>query len=176
MRLLLLQLGIDDPNLAAEMGTFYGEARLQALVPFDGAIEGVRDLATRFPLGLITNGPADVQRSEIARLGIGQIFDPILIEGEMGFGKPDPKVFSLAATRLGFAPEQLLMVGNSYRHDIRPAIRAGWKAIWIHSEGDIPPSTEGLVRKPLTHLDDEPRATWVVSTIAEAIALINQST
>ncbi|RYG39473.1 HAD family hydrolase [bacterium] len=139
MRLTLERIGIVDDALAQRLSDVYGRERNARLVLFDDANETL-DTLSGFPLGLITNGPADVQRQEVATVGIGERFAHFFIEGEVGFGKPEPEVFRRAAEAMGLQPGQLLMVGNSYHHDIVPALEAGWKAIWIRRPSDVPPS------------------------------------
>jgi len=141
MRRALAELGIDNAQLAREMGDAYGAARNRNLKLFPEAIEFL-DLAKErgYKLGLITNGPADIQRQEIATLRIEPYFDAILIEGKMGEGKPKPGVFWRAEGEFGLAGDQILFVGNSYAHDIAPAIEAGWRTAWIRRPSDVPPS------------------------------------
>ena len=64
----------------------------------------------------------------------------MLIEGEMGEGKPKLSVFRRGEQCLGSSPAETLFVGNSYSHDIRSAIEAGWRTAWIRRPTDIPPS------------------------------------
>ncbi|MGQ4827965.1 HAD-IA family hydrolase, partial [Enterococcus faecalis] len=78
---------------------------------FPDALPTLRALKAKYPLGLITNGPADVQRQEIATLGIVRFFDNIFIEGEMLVGKPEPEVFRKAEAAVGLRPQQILFVG-----------------------------------------------------------------
>ncbi len=148
MRLTLKRINRFDENLAQELSRRYGAERNQALSLFEDALDVLTVLKERFPLGLVTNGPADIQRQEIARLGIEHFFTNIYIEGEMGEGKPNQSVFRRAAEAVGFGPEEILFVGNSYGHDIAPAIEAGWKTAWIRRPSDIPPSAGPEVMKP----------------------------
>ncbi|MBI3722181.1 MAG: HAD family hydrolase, partial [Fimbriimonas ginsengisoli] len=97
MRLALLEVGVDDPRRAGELSRCYMEERDRALRLFPDVTMVLDRLQERFRLGLITNGPADVQRQEIATLGLDGRFDPVLIEGELGFGKPHASVFEQAA-------------------------------------------------------------------------------
>jgi putative hydrolase of the HAD superfamily len=140
MRLTLLQAGIDDPALAKEIGDVYAEERNLNLQLFSESLEVLEKLKARFPLGLITNGPADIQRQEIATLGIEHYFDYVFIEGEMGRGKPLAVVFEAIATEAGKQPHEILFVGNSYAHDVKPALEAGWHAVWVRRATDVPPS------------------------------------
>lgn len=159
MRLALERLGVADPALAHRMGDRYGELRDQNLKLFEESLEVLAALEQRFPLGLITNGPADIQRQEIATLGLVDRFEPVLIEGELGFGKPDPRVYAIARERMesrsgDLEPHEILMVGNSYGHDIKGALMAGWQTVWIRRPSDVSPSSEKPEERPPT--DPEP--------------------
>lgn len=138
MRLALARLGVDDPHLAFELGRVYGAARRERLALFPGARELLDELKGKVLLGVITNGPADIQREELQDLGIESCFDFVFIEGEMGEGKPAPRVMQRATEAAGGEPSRILMVGNSYRHDIVPAKEAGWRTCWIRRETDVP--------------------------------------
>ena len=84
-------------TLAGQIGDTYHDLRDAGLQPFDDAIDTVEWLrASGCRLALLTNGSAQMQRSKIDRFGLAGLFDLILIEGEVGFGKPDPRVYKRA--------------------------------------------------------------------------------
>jgi putative hydrolase of the HAD superfamily len=141
MRLTLLRLGVVDEERAQSLSHTYMVERDRALKLFDDAETVLEKLKKHFPLGLITNGPADIQRQEIATLGIEHYFDHIFIEGEMGEGKPNASVFARATAAAGCKPSQVLFVGNSFAHDVTPAIQCGWRAVWVRRDTDVPPSS-----------------------------------
>lgn len=149
MRLVLLSQGIDDAERAEALSASYAKHRNANLKLFPEAEAMLEKLHGKFPLGLITNGPADIQREEIETLGIGKYFDHVFIEGEQGIGKPSPKVFFKAEEAMGLAGEELLFVGNSYEHDILPAIQAFWRTVWVRRDTDVPPSSERTGPKPI---------------------------
>lgn len=138
----LAALGIENPEMAWKIGDAYGYERDKRLKLFDEAIEVLNQLHKKYPLGLITNGPADIQRQEIETLGIEKYFDYILIEGEMGVGKPHASVMRKAETCSGCKGSDILFVGNSYSHDIVPAAEIGWRTAWIRRPSDVPPSSK----------------------------------
>lgn len=148
MRLTLLRVNVVDAERTAALSQTYMEERDRALRLFDDCIYVLDKLKPRYPLGLITNGPADIQRQEIATLGIGHYFKNIYIEGEMGEGKPNQAVFERATQAVGCEPHEVLFVGNSFGHDVTPAIEAGWRAIWIRRPSDVPPSSGPGLAKP----------------------------
>lgn len=172
MRLTLARLGIDDPERSARLSQSYMEERDRALQLFPDSIEVLDVLKAHYPLGLITNGPADVQRQEIATLGIGHYFQNIFIEGEMGEGKPAKAVFDKAAAAVGCQPHEVLMVGNSYHHDIQAAIEHGWHAVWIRRDSDVPPSAAGETTVPEDKPADAPNPDATIGELSELLPLL----
>jgi putative hydrolase of the HAD superfamily len=133
---LLEGIGRPDPRLAAEGGALYTELRDASYVPFAGALESLARLRARTgALGLVTNGDASAQRAKIDRLGVAHYFDVIVVEGELGVGKPDRRVFAHALGALGAAPEAALMAGDNYVCDVLGALDAGLHAVWIDPHG-----------------------------------------
>lgn len=141
MRRTLERLGNYDEDLAQRLSNTYAVERHAALELFPEAVEVLEALKPHYPLGLITNGPADIQRQEIQVLNIGPYFTHIFIEGEIGFGKPDPRVMEMAREAVSLEPAEILFVGNSYHHDVVPAQEAGWLTAWIRRESDVSPSS-----------------------------------
>ncbi|MCG9894153.1 MAG: HAD family hydrolase [Fimbriimonadaceae bacterium] len=142
MRRVLARVGIDDPDHGLRLSDTYYVERHAALTLFPEAVEVLETLVGLHPLGLITNGPTDIQRQEIEKLQIGRFFQHIFIEGEQRMGKPNPEVMSRAQEAVGVPAEQILMVGNSFRHDVIPAQAAGWKTAWVRRPSDVPPSSK----------------------------------
>jgi FMN phosphatase YigB (HAD superfamily) len=171
MRMALAEGGIHDAELARRIGDHYAAQRLAGLNLFPDARALLDELRPRYPLGLITNGPADVQRHEIAQLGIGDYFPHVFIEGEQGIGKPESEVFQRAAAAMNLPPDRLLMVGNSYHHDILGAIEQGWRTVWIRRESDVPPSASDGA-EPEQRPDHLPAPDAVISSLSELRALL----
>lgn len=92
--------------------------------PCFAALEGL-------PLGLVTNGDGAVQRRKIEALGIADLFQTIVISGEIGFAKPDAQIFTLACKQLGAAPEEAFFIGDDWRFDAEAARAAGLRGIWL---------------------------------------------
>jgi len=51
---------------------------------------------------------------------------------EHGRMKPHPSIFEAALAQIGAAPADAVMVGDSLRHDIEGALRAGMRAVLLH--------------------------------------------
>lgn len=88
-------------------------------------------------VGVITNGPTDVQWNKVNRLGLERFIrrDRIIVSGDIGIDKPDLGIFRHAETISGAKPENLLYVGDSLKHDVYPASKCGWQTIWFNRDG-----------------------------------------
>jgi putative hydrolase of the HAD superfamily len=141
VRLSLTDIGLDAPDLADRIGNSYDVLRHAGIRPFEGAIPTVRWLRdSGCRLALLTNGSSDAQRSKIARFGLAELFDAILIEGELGFGKPDPRVYLRALAELDVSPSHTWMVGDNLEWDVAQPQRHGILGIWIDGRGaGVPP-------------------------------------
>lgn len=139
--LALKDVGLDDEVLAGKIGDTYHEQRDVLLRPFDEAIDTVEWLrSSGCRLALLTNGSAQMQRRKIERFNLAGHFDTILIEGEVGFGKPDPRVYKRALDVLGVAPGDTWMVGDNLEWDVAEPQRQGIYGIWIDVRGSgLPP-------------------------------------
>lgn len=167
MQLTLAALNIEDDDLAALLSKTYMERRDANLRLFDDAIEVLEKLSKRYPLGLITNGPADIQNQEVDTVGIRKYLTNIFIEGEMRIGKPEKEVFDRAASAMECTPEQLLMVGNSFHHDIVPAMKFGWATAWTRRPSDVPPSSKTGEPEPIP--TSGPMPTLIVNDLASLL-------
>lgn len=114
----------------------YSSLRLEKMYLLPGAKETLSILAGRnLPLGMITNGDSETQRGKIGRFGLGDFFNVILIEGEVGIGKPDRRIFDLAVSKFGVDPGSMVMVGDNLKWDVAGPQAAGMHGIWFDVRG-----------------------------------------
>jgi putative hydrolase of the HAD superfamily len=136
VRLALVELGVDDEDLARRIGDTYHSLRDDAIRPFDDAVPTVEWLrAQGCRLALLTNGASTLQRHKIERFDLAPLFDAILIEGEVGFGKPDPRIYTQALATLDVPAEDAWMVGDNLEWDVAGPQREGIAGIWIDARG-----------------------------------------
>jgi HAD superfamily hydrolase (TIGR01509 family) len=83
-------------------------------------------------------------RGILAALELDRFLDFVLPSATVGVAKPNPDFFRLALDQVGAAPDEAVMVGDSYRADVRGAWSAGMDAVWLdRDEGvNITPSDE----------------------------------
>ncbi|HEY3377019.1 MAG TPA: HAD family hydrolase [Armatimonadota bacterium] len=120
-----------DPTWTDVAVDCYTQARRETYRRFPETIPLLRALRQRYHVGMITNGPADLQREKLTVMGLIGEVDAITIAGESGYSKPQPEIFHLALRHAGCAPAQALMIGDSWEKDIVPARDLGMTALWI---------------------------------------------
>lgn len=115
-----------------ELFTGYVVRHEAAWAAFDDALPALRHVrAAGLTSAVLTNGDDAHQRLKLARVGLAAEVDAVIASSTLPAGKPDPRAFHAAARRLGHAPEELLMVGNSLDHDVRGALAAGFDAVLL---------------------------------------------
>ena len=136
VRLALTHLGVDADGLADKIARSYSHSRDMSVQPLPGAIDTVRWLRERgCRLALLTNGAGAAQRRKIDRFDLAALFDAILVEGEVGFGKPDERIYRLALQKLAVSPAEAWMVGDHLEFDVEVPQRLGLFAVWIDVHG-----------------------------------------
>ena len=83
------------------------------------AAEVVADLSGRFRLVLITKGDLLDQERKLAQSGLGEMFDAVEI-----VSNKTEATYRGAFARHGDGPDRAMMVGNSLKSDVRPALEA----------------------------------------------------
>jgi putative hydrolase of the HAD superfamily len=124
-----------DHSRAEQISQDYAARHRDHLRLFDDAIETlelIRDAG--YALGLITNGPAPMQRDKVTRFDLERHFDVVVIEGEFGKGKPHAEVFRHALETVRADAEQTWHIGDNLYADVGGAKNAGLRAAWIHRE------------------------------------------
>ena len=99
---------------------------------FDDAREVLKALHDKnVPMGVITNGDSKNQRAKLERAGITGMFDPVIVSSEVGFSKPDERIFWKALKEAGCTPRDALYIGDSFEHDIEPARKIGMNCLHL---------------------------------------------
>lgn len=85
-------------------------------------------------VGLITNGISDVQRRKLKTARLEGCFDPLIVSGDAGIGKPDPRIYRRALACAGVDPQRAMMVGDNPEADIMGALAMGMQAIYFSAK------------------------------------------
>lgn len=87
-----------------------------------------------FEVGIITNGSTQRQKAKIINTNLNNYFDTIIISEEVGFSKPDKRIFELALNKLNVQSENILFVGDDLEKDIAGPQNANIKGVWFNPQ------------------------------------------
>ncbi len=99
-------------------------------------------LRRQFQLGALTNGNADVRKTQI-----GSCFDYAWRAEEFGVSKPDPALFHQAFEQAGVSADEVIHVGDCHDNDVSGAVSAGAKAIWFSPDGGVSEIASSVVQE-----------------------------
>lgn len=94
----------------------------------------LEQLAQRYPLVLVSNFYGNIA-SVLKDFQLDHLFQTIVESAVVGIRKPDPAIFQLGIEALHFAPNEVVVVGDSFDKDIVPATILGCQTIWLKSIG-----------------------------------------
>jgi putative hydrolase of the HAD superfamily len=124
----LAHLGLTNTELEKHLVTgFIAPARKAAAAN----AELLGELAERgFTLGVVSNGCGNVDKL-CDDFGYSPFLSVVVDSRRVRLFKPDPAIFRYAAEKLGRDPAEILMVGDSFDRDVRPAKTIGMKTAWL---------------------------------------------
>ncbi|HEY9060514.1 MAG TPA: HAD family hydrolase [Pseudobacteroides sp.] len=131
IKMTIESLGGKDHGYADEMAKLFVKRHMESMKMFDKAEDTLVELGkSGVKLALVTNGGVVEQRGKIEKFQLEKYFDTILVEGETGFGKPEPEVYLMALERLGVKAEETWMVGDNLEWDVEGPQKLGIYGIW----------------------------------------------
>lgn len=84
-----------------------------------------------FRLGVISNWDPSA-RSTLARQGLADYFEHVVISSEVGIEKPDEAIFRLALEKGGVSASDCLYVGDNYYDDAVGSMKVGMSSVIIN--------------------------------------------
>ncbi len=131
----LAHLGLKEPNLTERLVEKFVTPMKIAALTNRQLLADLKKLG--FSLGVVSNGCGNVAKL-CADFGYAPYLSVIIDSRRVGLFKPDPAIYKYAANAIGrHDPENILMVGDSFERDVRPAKshgnedRPGWKVAML---------------------------------------------
>jgi epoxide hydrolase-like predicted phosphatase len=120
------QLGLDERELAEfRQDYFSGDQLDREMVAF---IEALRP---RFKTALLSNASPRL-REVLDRLDVTDLFDVIVISGQVGVQKPDPAIYRLVLGQLGVSPYEAIFV-DDFVQNLETAEQLGMQVLHFRS-------------------------------------------
>jgi 2-haloacid dehalogenase len=129
----LASCGIEDRKLLQDL--------MEAYLYLDCYPEVPETLArlknSGLPLAILSNGAPKMLASAVNEGGLKGLFVGVFSVEEVGVFKPDPRVYRLAADRLGLETGQIVFL-SSNSWDVVGAAAFGLRVVWVNRFGQIP--------------------------------------
>ncbi len=123
-------IGLPDEQIIADIQARVLDLYREQVPALPGAVETVRLLAPRYPLGVASSSPRTVIETVLASLGIRSVFTAVVSSDEVARGKPSPHVYLEAARQLNVDPQQVVVFEDSL-NGVRAAKAAGMTVIAV---------------------------------------------
>ncbi|MBQ1902056.1 MAG: HAD family hydrolase [Lachnospiraceae bacterium] len=127
-------------------------------------------------MGIISNGGGEHQMSKIYTLGLTEWIPEanILVSGDVGAAKPDPRIFDFARWKLKIKRDEAWFVGDTFENDIVGAGNAGWHSIWVNRRHNEMPVIEKEMNHTMNESEPHPiiQPDYTVTSEGEMVALI----
>ena len=116
-----------------KFNTSYIENLVTVSEVYPGAVELIKKLSKKYKLSIITNGLKEAQRPRLARVGMLDLFDSIVVSDEIGVAKPDVQFFEHTYTTIINPPakSKVLVIGDNLMSDILGGNNFGVDTCWI---------------------------------------------
>ena len=100
---------------------------------YPGVEETIRHLHQHYHLAIVSDAQTAYAIPELHAVGLSGYFDPIIVSGNVGYRKPDERLFRTALTAMKMKASEVLYVGNDMYRDVYGAQRLGIKTVFFRS-------------------------------------------
>jgi HAD superfamily hydrolase (TIGR01549 family) len=140
-------------RLGAMCGRSWSERRIDTLVAryreayttgaraIRGSAPLLDQLAAHAQVGVVTNNRVQEQEAKLEAIGLRDRIDFLVTSEDVGFWKPDRRIFDIALKRAAVTAEQAVMIGDSWEYDVLGAMAAGIRPVWFDRYGRRVPAS-----------------------------------
>ena len=121
----------DAGPLGKYSASVFRAASLRHLAPDPGVTETLEQLKQIYRLAAVSDAQRLWALPELRMAGLESFFSTVLISGDLGFRKPDPRLFEIALARLRLNAGEVIFIGNDMFRDIYGAHQAGLKTVFF---------------------------------------------
>ena len=129
-----------DTGCVADFNAAYQLALGDTICFNPGGLEAVKLLKGRCLQYAVTNGTLTAQQKKLTRSGLSGLLEGAFISDVIGIEKPNIGFFNAVWAQIGaYAPEEVLIIGDSLTSDIKGGNNAGIRCCWFNPEGKPAP-------------------------------------
>ena len=155
---VLSEVGLVDPPNRDEIVRMYEEAVLMDPPRLkEGVTETLAALHGRYRLGLVSVtgvSAGRLMRGILEEQGVLDYFETLAFSDEVGYVKPDQRLFLAVLEELGVEPWKAVHVGDSVKSDVLGAKNAGMKTVWLKTRDQAMVAEPDRIITRLTQLPE----------------------
>lgn len=160
------ELGCFDNDKTIKLADDYSTLHNELLCLFDGAFEALQIFnSLNIRMAVITNGTSQNQRGKLERFNLNEFFEFVLVDTEVGYSKPDIRIYELALKKLSLQSDEVWMIGDNLVWDIEAPQKLGIYSVWNDFK------QEGLLVNSSIIPD---KTIYSISTLAKELRILSQ--
>lgn len=135
----------EKDTAAMEFADRYTELQDRMIQVLPGSREALDTMKKKgIRLAVITNGIAKKQREKLERFHLTEYFEEIFIDTEIGYSKPDARIFEYALNKMQLTASDVWMIGDNIRWDVAGPQAIGIFSVWVNTKKAAPPADENI--------------------------------
>lgn len=129
-----MELGVSPKDVPQGIWDLYMEICPTKTNLFDGAIDVLEYLNSKYTLSILTNGFEETQHRKLKHSDIGKYFTHMLSSEKFGIAKPNPEIFNHLLELNRTSNIETIMIGDNYSTDIQGAKAAQIDHVFFNPE------------------------------------------
>jgi len=134
--LTLKHFGINNIELAKTIDKKYLHLSPRSKHLMPNAIEILEYLKKKYNLYIVTNGFKETQHTKMSYSGILDYFDKVISSEDVGYAKPDYRIFHKSLSSVNAKKSESLMIGDDYKVDIEGAKKYGIDQVFYNNKNE----------------------------------------
>ena len=120
------------PHILAEVYRSVSRFKLQL---YPGVEEIMGQLHEKYRMAALSDGQSAWAVPELHAVGLLKYFSPVVVSGDVGYRKPDRRIFEGVLSAMGLSASEVLFVGNNLYRDVFGAQQVGMKTVYYRAIG-----------------------------------------
>lgn len=90
-------------------------------------------LRSRYRMGAVSDGQSLWAFPELRSVGLAEYFETVIVSSDLGYRKPDARIFEEALMKMDLLPSETLFIGNDMYRDVFGAHELGMQTVFFRS-------------------------------------------
>ena len=121
---------VDPGRLGVDTARAFRAASLRRLGVIRKSLR-LLDLFSAEKLGIVSNGQRVFSEQEVRALDLYGRFEVVIFSSDLGYKKPDPRIYAAALQRMGLSPPDVLFIGDTCENDVLAPRKLGMQALHV---------------------------------------------